>query len=117
MASRAIAMGEPSRLPISVVLSAIPSFPRPVIERLVSRLIDQLDGLDGDVDLEPNGDERDGSAAEDDWHHHSQKQGLSHLPASQCEDAEEDGPREARPTGSGARAYKRWHIDREEPLP
>jgi hypothetical protein len=34
------------------VLGAIPSYPRPVIERLVARLIDHLDEQDGDPDLE-----------------------------------------------------------------
>jgi hypothetical protein len=34
------------------VLKSIPSYPRPVIERLVARLIDHLDEQDGDPELE-----------------------------------------------------------------
>jgi hypothetical protein len=48
--------GRPSGLPLSAVLGAIPSYPRPVIERLVARLIDHLDEQDGDTDLEPDDD-------------------------------------------------------------
>jgi len=45
--------GSPSGLPLAVVLASIPSYPRPVIERLVARLIDHLDDEDGDsADLE-----------------------------------------------------------------
>jgi hypothetical protein len=45
-----------SALLLSVVLGAIPSFPRPVVERLVIRLIDHLDEQDGDPDFEPAND-------------------------------------------------------------
>lgn len=38
---------EPFGLPLSTVLGAIPSFPRPVIERLVARMIERLDEEDG----------------------------------------------------------------------
>ena len=51
-------IGEPKRLPLTAVLSAIPSYPRPAIERLVARMIEHLDDEDGDPDLEdddPNG--------------------------------------------------------------
>lgn len=56
-----------SRLPADVALSMIPSLPRPVLERLAQSIIDRLDDMDGDPDLEPNGDEQDHGAAEDDW--------------------------------------------------
>lgn len=36
----------------------------------LSATIDLLDIIDGDPDLEPNGDELDGNASEDDWMHH-----------------------------------------------
>lgn len=39
-------------LPLSAVLASIPSYPRPVVERLVARIIDHLDEEDGDPDLE-----------------------------------------------------------------
>ena len=57
MATHAHDFGRASALPLCAVLGAIPSYPRPVIERLVARLIDHLDEQDGDPDLEPTGDE------------------------------------------------------------
>lgn len=56
-------------LPAEAVLAAIPSFPRPVLARLTERMIDRMDEIDGDADIEPNGDELDGHLAEDDFHH------------------------------------------------
>lgn len=44
--------GRASAVPLSAVLASIPSYPRPVIERLVSRMIEHLDTADGDPDLE-----------------------------------------------------------------
>lgn len=38
------------------MLAAIPSLPRPTLTRLVDHMIDRLDELDGDADLEDNGD-------------------------------------------------------------
>ena len=53
MASHAPDFGRASALPLSAVLRAIPSYPRPVIERLVARLIDHLDERDAPLaDLE-----------------------------------------------------------------
>jgi hypothetical protein len=66
MASHAPDFGRASALPLSAVLGAIPSYPRPVIERLVIRLIEHLDAQDGDPDSEANGDELDGSSGEED---------------------------------------------------
>ena len=40
---------------------------RPELERLAERVIDMLDSLDADQDLEPCGDEIDGTGAEDDF--------------------------------------------------
>ena len=88
MASHAPDFGRASALPLSAVLGTIPSYPRPIIERLVARLIEHLDEQDGDSDSEANGDEQDGSTAEDDWHHSSRERGLSLLRACECEDAE-----------------------------
>lgn len=51
-------------LPLDVMLSAIPSLPRPILARLTARMIDRMDELDGDSDLE-DGDE-DRCAAGDD---------------------------------------------------
>lgn len=38
--------------PVEQMLSAIPSLSRPVLNRLVSKIIEHLDALDGDPDLE-----------------------------------------------------------------
>jgi hypothetical protein len=71
MTRLAIAIGRgASRLPADLALSAIPSLPRPILERLAQSIIDRLDDMDGDNDLEPNGDEQDGNRCEDDEMHH-----------------------------------------------
>lgn len=49
------------------VLATIPSLPRAELARITERLIDRMDELDGDSDVELNGDERDGTGAEDDF--------------------------------------------------
>lgn len=54
-------------LPIALIGQAVPKLTRHELEALTERLIIALDELDGDLDVEPNGDERDGSAAEDDY--------------------------------------------------
>ncbi len=63
MASRAHRLGVPSRLPLATVLASIPSYPRPVIERLVAKMIDHLDEKDSPAeDLE---DDDPGGGADD----------------------------------------------------
>jgi hypothetical protein len=64
MGSHAPDFGRASPLPLSAVLASIPSYPRPVIERLCSRLIDHLDERDGDADLEPDDHAEDDDPAE-----------------------------------------------------
>ena len=49
----------PPMLPLDVLLSALPSLPRPLLARLTARLIDRLDEIDGDPDLEQTNDEGD----------------------------------------------------------
>ncbi|USI78722.1 hypothetical protein [Sphingopyxis sp. USTB-05] len=61
-----MAKGAASSLPLDLALDIIPSLPRPLLARMVARMIDRLDELDGDTDLEPNGDEQDHSGGEDD---------------------------------------------------
>ena len=61
-----------SRLPADLALSLIPSLPRPVLERLAQQIIDHLDDVDGDTDVEPNGDELDGNRSEDDFMDHGE---------------------------------------------
>lgn len=71
MSALSIRIGrDASRVPADLALSVIPSLPRPVLERLVQSIIDRLDDMDGDTDLEPNGDEEDGNRCEDDVMHH-----------------------------------------------
>lgn len=41
---------------VAALLATIPSLPRPVLSRLVANMIDRLDDLDGDPDLEDEGD-------------------------------------------------------------
>jgi hypothetical protein len=65
MASHAPDFGRASALPLAAVLSSIPSYPRPVIERLVVRLIEHLDEQDGDADLEPDNECEDDDPAEE----------------------------------------------------
>lgn len=61
------ALARPETAPLDVVLSVIPSLPRAVLARLVERAIECLDDLDGDPDVELNGDETDRSGSEDDF--------------------------------------------------
>lgn len=44
-------------LPLDVLLSMLPSLPRPELERLTQRAIDRMDRDDGDPDLEPDEDQ------------------------------------------------------------
>lgn len=88
MASHPHDFGRASALPLPAVLASIPSYPRPVIERLVTRMIEHLDAEDGDPDEETNGDELDFNGAEDDFGGYPQKEGLSYAPY--CEDDEDD---------------------------
>lgn len=71
MTALLIRTGNPAALPLDLLLSAIPSLPRPSLERLTARMIEVLDTMDGDPDLELNGDELDGSLGEDDFHNAS----------------------------------------------
>mgnify|MGYP004500130161 CR=1 FL=1 len=64
-------MVESASQQLDQLLAAIPSLPRPVLSRLTTRLIDHMDAIDGDADLELNGDEFDGSLGEDDFHEQS----------------------------------------------
>jgi hypothetical protein len=78
MSALHIRYGKPEALPIDVLLSAIPSLPRVALDRLVERAIEEMDGQDGDTDLEANGDELDGSAgAEDEFWPHWRNHGWS----------------------------------------
>lgn len=59
-------------LPLALIEQAIPKLSRHDLEGLTERLIDRLDEIDGDMDVETNGDELDGSLGEDDFHRQSE---------------------------------------------
>lgn len=71
MAVHAPITGAPSRAillpPILAFLMGVPVAPRSAVERTIQAAIDALDLLDGDPDLETNGDELDGTGGEDDF--------------------------------------------------
>lgn len=69
MSALHIRFGNPEALPINLLLSMIPSLPRHALDRLVEKAIDHMDYQDRDPDAECNGDELDGTMAEDDFHH------------------------------------------------
>lgn len=58
-------MVAPAQVPIDALLSAIPSLPRRMLDRLVTTMIDHLDTIDGDPDFE-DGDEDRCAAGDDD---------------------------------------------------
>lgn len=61
---------EPAAQPLDRLFAVLPSMPRPILARLTAQLIERLDELDGDTDVETNGDELDGTGGEDDFMHH-----------------------------------------------
>ena len=54
--------GGASALPLDAALAILPSLPRPVLSRLVTRMIERLDQIDGDDELEE--DDEDHGAEE-----------------------------------------------------
>lgn len=70
----------PQPLPsLAALLTVIPSLSRAELGRLVHRMIGHMDDMDGDTDLEPNGDELDGSLGEDDFCDHN-----TYMPGPGC---------------------------------
>lgn len=66
MASRAIFEGGATALPpFALLQQALPRLSRHDLEHVIDLLIDHIDQMDPDPDLEPNGDELDGTNAED----------------------------------------------------
>ncbi|MCD2325015.1 hypothetical protein LQ953_13405 [Sphingomonas sp. IC-56] len=65
MSALHIRFGADRSLPLDLLLGSIPSLPRHILSRLVDQAIERMDELDGDPDLEPGGDELDGTNAED----------------------------------------------------
>lgn len=56
---------------IVALMRTIARQPRRRLEAAVEMLLQVLDLIDGDADLEPDGDERDSNGAEDDFMNHS----------------------------------------------
>lgn len=54
MASRAIRMGMAPALPLNLIAQAVPMLTRHELAALTERLLEALDGIDGDPDLEPD---------------------------------------------------------------
>ncbi len=76
---------------LEVLLSALPSLPRPLLARLTTRLIERLDDIDGDPDFQQaDGDELDFNAAEDDFCDHSGWKAEAGCPVA--DPGEEDDP-------------------------
>lgn len=86
-----IALAAPAAVPFDVLLATIPSLPRPFLAKLTQRLIDRLDDLDGDTDIEPNGDELDGTGGEDDFADRTRMHGSWHGAGCPISDPPEDG--------------------------
>ena len=63
--------------PLAYIMGT-PAAPLEAVRNTIQRAIDALDDIDGDPDLEPNGDELDGSLGEDDFCLHNA------LPGSGC---------------------------------
>lgn len=60
-----MAKGAALTLPLDLILDTIPSLPRPLLSRMVQKMIDRLDQMDADSDLEP--EDTDHSGGEDDF--------------------------------------------------
>lgn len=68
MASRAYQGGaSASPVPLDLLLTYLPSLPRPILSRLTARMIDRLDELDGDPDLEEDNEDRAQDESEPDF--------------------------------------------------
>ncbi|MXO85237.1 hypothetical protein GRI38_04265 [Altererythrobacter aurantiacus] len=87
-------IGRASALPSPVLLeSAIRHLSRSELADLCEHLIDRLDWMDPDPDLEPNGDELDGTMGEDEFCTHSvpgRLQGAGCPLADGIEESDED---------------------------
>ncbi len=102
---------------LEAMLTVLPSLPRPALARLVQRVIDRMDDMDGDPDLDWNGDELDGSMGEDDFHPQiANWQGFPGCPVS---DPPEEDCEDRCMTGDDGRApvwvsgVRYWGYERE----
>lgn len=78
---------------LPAIVSAVLVMPREAAEAIADAAIARLDELDPDPDIEPNGDERDGSMAEDDFCPQNQDwKGEPGCPISDPDTGVEDDP-------------------------
>lgn len=92
MATRPVDHGRASALPTALLAQAVPMLTKHELAALTERLIEQLDALDGDLDIEPNGDELDGTAGEDDFYPHRNSTAAPGCPVSDPDLAADDVP-------------------------
>lgn len=93
-----------SALPVTFP-NLLTTFDRGTIASAIEVMMAVLDAIDGDPDIEPNGDELDGTGAEDDFCDHSDLYGYPGCPISDPGGGDEDGGQEAE----GGEA---WEMDR-----
>ena len=78
-------------VPPAAISRVLSRFDRPALEGFISVALDLLDLADGDADIEPNGDEVDGSMGEDDFCSHAEG-GMSGIGCPLSDPGEEDDP-------------------------
>lgn len=116
-------IGSASALPFATALAVIPSLPRPLLSRLVSRAIERLDEIDGDPDLED--DDPSGQCDEDEINTglaFISAHGIS-LDGPGCPISDPGEPEEGSVASYGTdqriaavgHGYPPWHIDKEAP--
>jgi len=97
---------------VARLMRVVGHFERDQIEQAVDSLIALLDAADGDPDVEPNGDELDGTYAEDDFVTHSTTDIGAGCPISDAgESDDEDHEPMSRPA-KGARKSREAHTRR-----
>ncbi len=100
-----------SSAPLDVLLSALPSLPRPLLARLTTRLIERLDEIDGDPDFQQaDGDELDFNAAEDDFCDHSGWKAEAGGPLSDPGEDDDPGGGNIEDEGEAAESEDSGHV-------
>jgi len=98
-----------SALPIA--LSIISSLPRHVLSRLVTRMIERLDDIDGDPDFQQtDGDELDFNAAEDDFCDHSGWKAEAGCPVADPGEEDDPGGGNVEDEGETAESEDSGHV-------
>ena len=78
-------------IPASII-EGLSFAPRQIVSETVAGLIDVLDRMDGDSDLEPNGDELDGTGGEEDFGIHCTTEYAAGCPIADPDCAADDFP-------------------------